>query len=369
MKRLVKVIITKLFALDRTGTDFAHRPEQVEADGFRPYFVEDLMKWTGITCRDTITKGLRWLSQGGIINLRKPIRDGLTGRFSYAMIRFNPGVLNQLAERVITLMKSAFFGKSPCRMHSASSCSSSPGVRPSEKEDIARDRGCVISSKDKNTEEVIGILKEEYPDVLQLDYAQRKQLRGLVNNMFKRYRLTAEMARELVKCKRYDDETVNANAARTLGYLQGFNRFDKFMDLVPFWKKHISKILRGSLAQRHDRRMHEAESVVKTLEWSLFSPEAPGSDYLPDHEDKTLKQFVEVVQERASSGLVQAVAALTRPLLIDNPIAYGVIAKQIPQVRSLCRISHLDHNRLLREFKNMQTKISVWSVVRSYVGL
>lgn len=106
MKRVLKVVLGKLFALNKTGTDFDYQPERVDPDGFRPYFVQkDLMKWTGITCRATITNGLSWLAESGIITLRKSGQPGANGPASHVMLRLNPKVLIAIQRRVNALKK------------------------------------------------------------------------------------------------------------------------------------------------------------------------------------------------------------------------------------------------------------------------
>lgn len=360
MTRLFKVIVDKLFALDKYGTDFSYQPERVEADGFRPYFVDDLMKWTGITCRDTITKGLRWLAQAGIISLRKPIKDGLTGQFGFAMIRFNPGILEQIAERVITILvaaknavKKGSSKLSPSRMHSGSSSVSSPGVPSSGGEQLGKDSvpegdAQLLSSKDQKLEEVVSVLKDTYPDVATLQRPEREQLRKLVHCIFPRYRLTVERARELVRCKKWDDES--GSDSNDTNFLQGFQRFDKFVDLLPYWKSHIAKILRGSMLSTYDRRVEEAVSYQSTV--------------------TDMPEFAPVVQAlQTNSGWIKSLAMKARGYLLNNDTAYATLVRQFPALQQWCEIRGHDHERLMRAHRKQETKIEVWTTLRPYLGI
>lgn len=384
MKRLFKVIVNKLFALDRFGTDFSYQPERVEADGFRPYFVDDLMRWTGIPCRDTVTKGLRWLARRGLITLRKPIRDGVTGQFSYAMLRFNPGVMITIAETVVAILvklknawKTGRYSLSPCRTESGSTVVSSPAAavplldeQPSglEKGDSTPAGDAALNCKDQKLEEVLSVLQDTYPDVLTLSAVDRKLIRKLVHSIFPRYRLTVEAARELVKCKQYDDEWVNPDNANTQGTLEGFNRFEKFTELLPFWKSHIAKLIRSSRMSGYDQKVELAASYHSSLRETVTTPTIVGLS-APTVELETFKQLVTAIKTESPADVIKAIAQKAAGYLRNDETSYAILVKLVPAIRTWCGIDRYDHERLLRDFKKQDTKIKVWMNIRAYAGI
>ncbi len=382
MRRLMKVILKKLFALNKTGTDFGYQPERVDADGFRPYFLDDLAKWTGTACRDTMTRALRWLDQSGIITLRDPLRDEVTGRFGFATMRFNPGVFSHLAYRVMGLykqaknaVKSRLSKKSPVRKlsepsvvfnkesGSAVSVVVSISVSKEKKED-SRPEGTEIALflKDQTLEEVLDILKTEYPDVDNLDYVQMNQVSKLVHSIYPQQQLTPEIARELVKCKRSDDEYGDTS-------LDGFNHFGKFTDLLQHWKTHVAKRLTRVRFTDFDVNVLSAIAYQVNLEESVFnSPEIPGFES-PQSRLETFRQLVGAITKGSPAAFIKALANQARGYLLEDETAYAMIVKKVPAIQQWCGVNRYDHERLQREFKNQRTKINVWKAIRLYFGL
>jgi hypothetical protein len=138
MRRAFRAIQT-LFTLDKTGTQFTRRPADVDEDGFRPYFVSEMMVDSSITSERTLSESLSYWERAGVIERRKS-RNAVTGEWEYAKMRFHPDVLLRWAKWVIVLLKQVknrvkeiikhrgFSRKSPSAVERGYSSVSNPGV-------------------------------------------------------------------------------------------------------------------------------------------------------------------------------------------------------------------------------------------------
>lgn len=393
MIRVLNVMIARDFAVNKTGTDFRHKPDEVDDYGFRPYFIEDLMRRTKIGCEDTIRRALGHWAAAGVISLRRPVQDRTNkGRFSHAMFRLNPGVLYDIARRVVSLfghlknrvekaIESRRSRKARARIDSAFLCSSSPpasapliAVADSSKErNIASlvaeteslfSEGQNLPAKrdNRNLEKILGILATQYPDVKTLTVEQRNQVRRLTNNILPRLRLTVETAKTLSHCKQWDDEHVAVPLGKTQGLLEGFHRFDNFMELVPYWETHVARLVKNFSLMKFDQAVDGADGFCRSVDRILFSaPMREVCCYTHTYpEVTTLRFLIEGMAKRWGSALVAAFANRCRKFIITRPYIYAIAVEKCPGIKQACGVSDYDHRRLLREYQVDQDKIAIW---------
>lgn len=396
-------ILHKAFALNPEGTDFRVRPELVDADGFRPYFLNEIMKETGIACRRSVSRAISLLRKAKLITVRPGLRDSATGQFGWAMWKFNPGVLNWIAERVIELKnlarKALKFLASPVDniVHHSSNlspleenrdvdqvsvpllekggvsiCVANENPCPTENQcqpggfvsetlsagGSPGSRPTVTRNQDPRLEKVLNILQKAYPEVADADYKYRMRIKKLVYSIFPRYRLTEELARELVRAKQIDDAFYG-----NLGLLDGFNKYDTFEEVTKYWRP-VCRLLQREQFSKVNEDFIDQASELEMMDYDFTHDDAE-----PRDPGVIIVRNLLTALKHKAYDLAATVREEVQQLFLLHPIAYGVAVSKIPEVQSFCGIRESDHRRMTTITKNLKRKLAAWDYRRQYIGL
>ena len=224
-----------------------------------------------------------------------------------------------------------------------------------------------LISENPKFEQIINILRAQYPEVEYLNLSQRQRVRRLTFQYSMLAPLTVETARELVLLRQSEIE----NGGK---FFAGFSRITRFLDLIKHWRK-IATIISRSLHSAYDNFIVGLASGIGDLRELLLAKAEKYAGFvglfdiarnIPNFE--TMWKF----SDSLKSGLVHESTEVSRATLrgafLNNAGAYSFLVEKFPQVQQLCGMSSLEHYRLTRDFQNTCERIKLWGLLRSDFG-